>query len=142
MGCQSNPDNEDIRSEILELHRESIAAHLNKDVDFFVRDLSDNFISVSDGEINFPTKEEIKLQFSKYLNNTTFKEYIDLQKPIIGFSKDGSTAWSIVQVKVTGKRKMEDGKEHDMDFVCAWITMYKKEGDRWKRTIEVSNFKL
>ena len=78
---------------------------------------------------------------SDYLNNTTFTEYRDLQEPIIGFSKDGSVAWSIVQVKVAGKRTIENGAERDLDFTCAWITLYERQGDKWLRLTEVSNFK-
>jgi hypothetical protein len=141
LGCHSQPDFEALRSEILELHRLTIEAHLNNDVDFLIQDLSDDFMSVSNGEIDFPTKEEIRSRFSSYLNNTTFSEYADLRESIIGFSKDGSVAWSVVQVKVAGKRKMEDGTERDLDFICAWITLYEREGSRWIKLAEVSNFK-
>jgi hypothetical protein len=141
LGCHSQPDSEALRSEILELHKSAIEAHLNSDVDFFVQNLSGDFMSVSNGEIDYPTKEEIRSNFSSYLNNTMFSEYADLREPIIGFSKDGSVAWSIVQVKVAGKRKMEDGTERDLDFTCAWITLYEREGSRWIKLAEVSNFK-
>jgi hypothetical protein len=141
LGCHSQPDFEALRSEILKLHKSSIEAHLNKDVDFLIQNLSNDFMSVSNGEIDYRTKEEIRSRFSSYLNNTTFSEYADLREPIIGFSKDGSVAWSVVQVKVAGKRKMEDGTERDLDFTCAWITLYEREGSRWIKLAEVSNFK-
>jgi hypothetical protein len=140
-GCHSGPDFEVLKSEILELHRSTIDAHLNNDVDFLVQNLSDGFMSVSNGEIEYPTEEELRSEFSSYLNNTTFSEYADLREPIIGFSRDGSVAWSIVQVKVAGKRKADDGTERDLDFTCAWITLYQREGDRWVKLAEVSNFK-
>lgn len=141
LGCQSQPDFEALRSEILELHKSAIEAHLTGDVDFFVQDLSDGFISVSNGEIDYPTKEEIRSRFSDYLNSTAFSEYTDLREPIIGFSKDGSVAWSVVQVKVAGKRTMDDGIDKDLDFTCAWITLYEREGTGWIKLAEVSNFK-
>jgi hypothetical protein len=138
-GCQSQPDFEALRSEISELHRSAIEAHLNNDVDFLVQNLSDDFLSVSNGEIEYPTGEELRSSFSSYLNNTAFSQYTDLREPIIGFSKDGSLAWSIVQVKVAGKRKADD--ETDLDFTCAWITLYEREGSRWMKLAEVSSFK-
>ena len=141
IGCQSEPDFDTLRSKIMSLHRELIEAHYNKDIDFFIKDISENFISVSNGEIQFPTKEEIITQFSNYLNNTTFTEYKDLQEPVIGFSKDGSVAWVIVRVKVAGKQTLDDGSKRDLDFICAWITLYERQGNRWIRTVEVSNFK-
>jgi hypothetical protein len=141
LGCHSRPDFEELRSEILELHKSTIEAHLNKNVDFLVQNLSGDFMSVSNGEIDYPTEEEVRSKFTSYLDNTTFSEYADLREPIIGFSNDGSVAWSVVQVKVAGKRMMEDGTQRDLDFTCAWITLYEREGSRWTKLAEVSNFK-
>ncbi len=130
-----------MKSEILALHQALIDAHLNKDVDFFVRDLSEDYMSISHGEILKPTKEEIRVTYDSYLNNTEFTEYRDLCEPIIGFSQDGSIAWSIVQVKLAGKRTMDDGSERDMDSTWAWLTLYERQGDKWIRLLEVSNAK-
>ena len=141
INCQRTPDFEALRSEILELHKATIDAHWKKDVDFFVKDMADDYLSVQNGEIQRPQKVEIKTKMSDYLDHTTFTEYRDLQEPIIGFSKDGSVAWSVVQVKVAGKRTLDDGTERDLDFTCAWITLYERQGDRWIRLGEVSNFK-
>ncbi|MCP4538135.1 MAG: nuclear transport factor 2 family protein [Chloroflexi bacterium] len=130
-----------MKSEILALHQALIDAHLNKDVDFFVQDLSDEYMSISRGEILKPTKEEILARFDSYLNNTEFTEYRDLCEPIIGFSRDGSIAWSIVQVKLVGQCTMDDGSASDIDSTWAWITLYERQGDKWIRLLEVSNSK-
>ena len=131
----------DLSQEILDLHKTEIDAHLKKDVDFFVQDISEDYLAVSGGEIRKPTLEETRLKFSNYLNNTVFAEYRDLCEPIIGFSKDGSLAWSIVQVKIVGRRTMDDGSERDLDFTCAWITLYERQDDKWMRLADVSTFK-
>ena len=141
IGCQRNPDFNKLRSEILDLHKTTIDAHWKKDISFFTKDISDNYFSVGNGEIQHKPKKEITEQFTNYLNNTTFSEYRDLQEPIIGFSKDGSLAWSIVKVKIAGNRKMNDGAERELDFTCAWITLYEKQEDKWIRLGEVSSFK-
>ena len=78
---------------------------------------------------------------SNYLPNTRFSEYRDLAEPIVGVSDDGSLGWSIVQVKVAGTRMMEDGTERELDFTCAWLTLYERQDGRWMRTAEVSTFK-
>jgi hypothetical protein len=139
--CQSKPDMETLRSEILGLHKRMIAAHWKKDAGFFTGDISDHYFSVGDGEIRRPTGEEIAAEFADYLESTTFTEYRDLQEPIVGLSKDGSLAWSVVQVKVAGKRAAEDGTDRDLDFICAWITLYERQGKKWVRLGEVSSFK-
>lgn len=139
-GCQSRPDLDRLYHEILELHKKEIAAHWNKDIDFFTKDIAKDYFSVNNGEIRHPTKSAITTQFSNYLNNTTFSSYKDLQEPIIGFSEDGTLAYSIVRMKIAGERQYEDGVERDFDFVCAWITLYRREGESWIRMGEVSSF--
>jgi hypothetical protein len=140
-GCKQNPDFDKMKTEILDLHKAMIEAHMNKDVNFFVKDISDDYFSVGNGEIRYPTKDETTERFTNYLNNTTFTDYKDLQDPVIGFSEDGSSAWSIVQVQVAGTRTMDDGNDRDFDYTFAWITLYARQGDKWIRLGEVSNYK-
>lgn len=52
--CNSNHDFEKYRAEILNLHKEMINAHLNKDIDFFTENIADDYFSVGGGEINHP----------------------------------------------------------------------------------------
>jgi ketosteroid isomerase-like protein len=136
--CQTHPDSDNLRSEILNFHKKFIDDHLNKNIDSFVEDYAEDYIFVTHGEISHRAKDEFKASFSDYLNNTTFSEYRDLEEPIIGFSKDGSMAWSIVKVKVAGTRNLEDGSQKDFDVTYAWITLYERQGDKWIRTVEVS----
>ena len=138
ISCQTSPDKEILRSEILDFHKKFIDDHLNKNIDSFVEDYAEDYVFVANGEISHPSKEEFKTSFSDYLNSTTFSEYRDLEKPMIGFSRDGSMAWSIVKVKVVGRRKLEDGSQKNFDVIYAWITLYKRQGDKWFRTLEVS----
>ena len=140
-GCEQNPDLDKYRSEILGLHKALIDAHWNKDVDFFTKDISENYFSVGNGEIHRPAKDETTEQFTNYLNNTTFSEYKDLQDPVIGFSKDGSVAWSVVQVRVAGIRTMDNESDRDFDYTFAWITLYARHDDWWIRLGEASNYK-
>jgi hypothetical protein len=140
-GCNCEPTEEELKQQILDIHKELINAHFRKDLDFFTRGISEDFVSVSNGEINKPTPEEITANYKNYITNTTFSEYRDLQEPIVGFSKDGSIAWAIVKVKVKGERKLEDGTNRDVDFICAWLTLYEKTNTGWDVLAEVSTFK-
>lgn len=137
----SSPDLDALRAEILDLHRAEIQAHWDKDVDFFVRDISENYVAVAGGEISPRTVDQIRAQFSSYLNNTTFSEYRDLAEPLVGLSKDGSLAWAILQIRVVGQRRMEDGSDRELDFICAWMTLYERQGERWMRLADASTFK-
>lgn len=127
------------RKELLEIYKQTIEAHLIKDVDFLVKDVSKDFMSVNNGEINYPTLNKMRDSFNEYLDNTEFTVYRDLCEPIIDFSEDRSVAWSTVQVRVEGRSKR--GEEmHDIGFTSAWITLYRRENGRWIRFIEVSSF--
>ncbi len=139
LSCKQEPDLQHCRAEILDLHRQAIQAHLEKDAGFFTRDLAEGYFSVGNGVIRYPSNKEINRQFSSYLNNTEFTDYRDLEDPVIGFSDDGSLAWSIVRVHVAGKRKMVDDSVRQFDTTWAWITLYKRERDRWLRMGEVSS---
>lgn len=127
------------RKELIVTHKQTIEAHLNKDVDFLLKDVSENFMSVNEGKISYPSMKEMRESFTQYLDNTEFSVYRDLCDPIIGFSDDGSIAWSTVQVRVEGKTK-RDNKMHDIGFTCSWITLYRRKDDKWIRFTEVSSF--
>jgi len=138
-GCNKTPDYELLKSEILALHEATIQAHLEKDVDFFTKNISDNYFSVGRGEIRHPTKTEIKEMFSQYLSSTDFETYEDLQPPIIGYSKDGSMAWSIVKVNVAGSQQNQSDTLNRFDMIWTWITLYEKRNGIWIRLGEVSS---
>jgi len=140
-GCQPSPDFEALRKEILDLHQQTIDAHWKKDAAFFTKHMADDYFAVKNGEILNPTREETAAEYEHYLTNTTFKEYRDLRQPIVGFSKDGSVAWSIVQVKVAGRDRDESGAESDFDLTWAWITLYGRREGRWIWLGESSSFK-
>ena len=141
MHSETSLDCEALGREILRLHEAEIDAHWSKDVEFFARDISEDYLTVAAGEVGRPTPEEIRERFSNYLSNTTFTEYRDSAEPIVGFSKDGSMAWAVFQIRVVGKRAMDDGAERELDFTCAWMTLYERQGDRWMRLADVSTFK-
>lgn len=123
--------------ELLDLHKETLDAHLNKDVDFFVKNIADDYFSISRGEIRNPTKEAIITQFTNYLGSTEFSEYRDLIEPIIKVSDDGTLGWTIVNVKIVADREIE-GTVYHIEDVWVWITCYMRENDIWIRMGEVS----
>jgi len=133
------PDPEAIKRDILDLHRLDIQAHLDGDVEHLVQGQSLNFTSIHSGEVRCPTPENTRAALTNYLDDTIFTEYRDLQEPVIGASRDGTVAWSIAQVKVAGHRA--SSLESPIDFTCAWVTIYRRQGDTWKRVVEASTFK-
>jgi hypothetical protein len=60
MGSLTEDEIEIYREEILGLHRQSIEAHLVKDVDFLVKDVSEDFMSVNNGRISYSRRRRVE----------------------------------------------------------------------------------
>ncbi len=138
VSCRKPPDHESLRAEILEMHRDFIQAHLDKDADFIARPTAPDYLSVSEGIVRNIDASEMRQSLSEYLDSTEFSAYSDVAEPIIGFSRDGSLAWSIVRVRVAGQRTRLDGAAQDFDTLWAWLTLYRRNGAQWMRIADVS----
>jgi hypothetical protein len=104
VGFRPSPDFDALRREILSLHQKTSDAHWKKNVEFFVKDISEDYFSVGNGEMRNLGREEITSQFERYLHSTMFTEYRDVREPIVGFSKDGSMAWSVARTIPVSRR--------------------------------------
>jgi hypothetical protein len=139
MGSATVPDFSVLQREIRDYHDAFVDAHVNNRPEFFIQDLAEDYVSVSRGELLRRTKDEILEAFTDYLGNTTFTEYRLLGEPTIGFSKDGSVAWSIFRLKVAGTRRIEDGTEAQFDSTWGCLILFERRGNRWIRIVEASN---
>ena len=127
--------------ELLDEHKKSLDAHLQKDISFFTSNISENVLNVSNGEIYRPSKDDIHQRFSNYLSSTEFTKYEDISDPIVQVSDDGTLGWVIANVEIKGVRKMPDGSEAKIDSVWAWINLYKRENNIWIRQGNLSTMK-
>ncbi len=131
---------EDDHSRILAEHKRIIDAHMMRDVEGLLECAADDYVLVNRGEVTYPTVDERRQKFSHYFKVTVFSEYKDLIPPIIHISDDGTAAWLIAQVEVSGKQEVAGG-DQPLHFVSAWIELYEKRGGEWVQTGNVSNFK-
>jgi ketosteroid isomerase-like protein len=141
LACARTPDRAAMTAEILQLHRALIDAHVKHDPDALFETIAEDYVAVANGDIQFRQKDEFRAALGEYIRSTDFTEYRDLREPIVGFSDDGSLAWSIVQVKVAGRRSAADGSKRPLDFTCAWITLFRRTDGGWERFVEASSFK-
>jgi hypothetical protein len=130
-----------MRKEILNRFNENIKAHIDGNAEFIIDDLGEGFFSMSNAEIAYPSKKEQREEYTRYLNSTTFSEYASVMEPEIGFSDDGSVAWGTFKVKVKGETLSGNGSKSSLDFVCAWLWLFRRVDDRWVRIGEVSSWK-
>ena len=141
--CHPSVDLEKERAAILEFHAAAIQAHLDRNADWFAENRADDgdYVQASRGEIAWPTREEVRKRFADYLGRTEFSEYRDLVEPIVRVSQDGTLAWAIVQVKVSGVQTNDEGEEEPFDWVSAWIELFEKRNGRWVMVGNLSNMR-
>ena len=127
-------------AEILAQHEKILQAHRDNDVDLLMEDAADKYTLVTGGEVIYPSIEERSARFVDYFGITEFSKYEDSIPPVVKVSDDGTLAWLIARVSVSGTQHF--GKqEQALEFVSAWIELYEKKEGRWIQTGNVSNFK-
>lgn len=126
--------------EILALHEKILQAHRENNVGKMMENASDEYILVTRGEVLYPTLAEREGRFDEYFAITTFDSYEDTIDPIVKISADGTLAWLVARVSVTGSQTHGD-EELPVDFTSAWIELYEKRDGKWAQVGNVSNFK-
>jgi ketosteroid isomerase-like protein len=140
MGCAAVPiDTAGERARLLALHEQAMEAHRKGDVELLLQADDADFVLASRGEISRPSLEQRRQFFGTYLRGVRFAEYIDVVAPVVHVSADGTAGWVIVQVRARGTEVGGSGRS--LQFESAWIELYEKRGDGWRRVGNVSNFK-
>ena len=130
--CSSGFDEERERQAILELHEAQRDYHFQKKTEAFAWLMSEDFISVSGGQVSRPTYEENVERFGRYFNSVEFVKWDDVQPPVVRFSDDGSLAYTVVEKQVVVSYPDEEGGVFTDTTDFAWMTIYKKYKDGWK----------
>jgi hypothetical protein len=123
------------------LHAKVMRAHLESNVELILEDDAVDYVVASRGEITRPTPDDRRERLGPYLRSIRFEQYEDLVPPIPSVSEDGTLGWVVVQIRARGVRRTESGSEEPIEYVSAWIEMYRKLDGRWRRVGNVSNFK-
>ena len=125
--------------QILRLHRLTMDAHIASDAELMEDNWAENILIVNRGEHIQTTGEVAAKRMASSLSNRTHSKYIDLVKPHVTLSADGTVGWLAVQVYAEGVTRGEDARE--FDFTSAWIATFEKINGAWKMTANASNFK-
>jgi len=141
MADAGDPGFGELREGLLSFHQAFIKAHVENRPEFFIENKAEGYVNISRGELLRPTDTETLEAMTDYLGNTTFTEYRILDEPKLGFSRDGSVAWSIFQLKVAGTRRLPDGSERTFDDTWGCLFLFERRGDQWVRLAEASNLK-
>jgi hypothetical protein len=127
-------------ADLLALHEKVLQAHRVTDIDMLMEDAAADYIVVNRGEVLYPSLEERKLRLGEYFAITEFDKYEDSIPPVVKISDDGSLAWLIARVSVSGVQDIS-GNSHSVEFVSAWIELYENRNGQWIQVGNVSNFK-
>ena len=137
-GSCASPDLEADRVELLRMHDQARAAHLEKRADLLVSSFADSFLELNHGVLSQPPREESRRGMEAYFDRSTFQEWDDLAPPVVRISPDGRMAYVIVQKSVRLTRPDSLGVPQPDHTVFVWLEVYEKRDDMWKLTVVAS----
>lgn len=120
-------------------HETILRAHRENDLPAWTSLEADAYVEVNGGRVTFPIREERRARRAPYLRETRFTRYEDLREPIVEVSDDGTVGWVIARVAARGTRTAADGTRDPVEFVAAWVELYRKIDGRWRLVGNVSN---
>lgn len=139
-GCGPTVDVEDEKIELLRIHLADIQAHRDGDVAALMRTIREDFVSVADGRVDRPTREEIRDHFTAYLADASYEAYEDLMVPHAEVSSDGTMGWVVSMIRVVRNEPDPAGSVRTRTFTYAGIMTYAKVDGRWQKSANVSTF--
>lgn len=135
---ETNPVRDAAIQELVQLQAEQRTAHLTANAQQLVEVFADEFISISNGAINRPTRAESLQRFQAYFDLVTFIAWDDVTPPIIRVADDASLATVIVNKFVHIRYVNESGVWMEQDTTFAWQETYIRQQDRWRLAVMVS----
>jgi hypothetical protein len=128
---QAADESASAKAELLAVHQAARRAHFNRDVDFIVAGMGEEFTTVHEGNIRVMSREDVRKQFTEYFRGAEFSAWDDVEPPIIRISPDGKTGWMIVRVRIAYTKANADGARSKEDTVMAWMSAYEKHDGKW-----------
>jgi len=121
-------------AELLRLHENARAAHLQRRADLLVADHADSMFSLSRGSVSIGRRAEVQAMFQGYLDSVTFQAWDDIVPPRIRISADGQMAYVVVQKRVHLTQPGPGGTTLAERVRYAWLSVYEKRDGRWTLT--------
>lgn len=124
---------------LLRLHEEVLRGHREGDARWLATE-GDDYVVGNRGLVTTPSLAERTERFRGYLARTRFETYRDRRAPVVRVSADGTLGWVVAEVEAEGTQTTDAGAEK-VSFVCAWVELYARSGEEWKRVGNVSTFR-
>jgi len=132
IGCSPARKSSEQLNQILELHNLQKKYHFEKLAEELVDQFSENFVSVSNGEITKLSREQNVTKFKNYFQSVEFEKWDDIVPPVVRFSDDHRTAYTIVNkiVIINYQNENMDTIRESTEF--SWTTIYRYYPEGWK----------
>lgn len=135
-------NSEQEKARLLQLHRNALQAHLEKDAGAFLAAYASQWYDVRSAGIRLRTREEALPAINRYFRRTHFADISEVTAPIIHLSADASMAWVIGEMRVRASQEVTDEEERDFSFRCAWVSIYEKHEGEWAQVVDASFFQF
>lgn len=132
--CAPRARHAESEAELLQLQSLQRQAHLEKDAELLTSIFAEDFLSVQNGEISRPSRDESRAMFQAYFDRVEFLAWDDIVPPRIRVSADGTFAHVLVHKRV--RLKGRSGEESETEF--AWLETYERLDRAWRLTAVVS----
>jgi hypothetical protein len=130
-------DLEQEKRELLRLGEAARAAHLAYDAAALIAPHADGFVSVGDGRVNRPSRDQSRAMVQRYFDSVIFKMWDDTAPPVVTVSDDATLATVLVQKRVRLAPKAKpDGPVTETDW--AWVETWRKQDGAWRMQMIVS----
>jgi hypothetical protein len=123
------------------MHHRAIEAHRRSDPSLWLPDEVERYLSVNRGELVRRSLAERRTRVAAYLGGTSYHLYRDRRPVVVGLARDGSLAWLACEVEAAGAHRRDDGGQEPVEWIAAWVELLAREGDRWVRVGDASNFR-
>ncbi|HZR38931.1 MAG TPA: hypothetical protein VFB12_02360 [Ktedonobacteraceae bacterium] len=131
------------KARLLQLHKNALQAHLEKDAEAFLAAYAPQWYDVRSAGIRLRTPEEAFPSIDRYFRRTHFTDFRELTPPIIHLSTDASMAWVIGEMFVQASQEVTHEQERDFSFRCTWVSIYEKDDKgEWGQVVDASWFQF
>lgn len=125
---------------LLALHKATLKAHLDGDVEAFLDPWADELLMVNRGTMEAVARDDSRQNFAEYFGSVQFEYYRDRKPPRIEVSRDGTMGWVAAEVEAKGVRMTSEGEAAPLAFQSAWVSLYRKVDGEWRLAGNASSF--
>lgn len=128
------------RDILLAIHADQRRAHFELDPELLFRNAAEQWTYIRNGRVERLTHAELVERFRVNFNATQYQEWEDIEPPIIDVSNDGTLAVMVEHVNIRLLRTAEDGSREELQGVYAGATVYRRDAEEWRSTINITTF--